>query len=913
MEPLVLAQLQAGSTYCLIDRRWYTEWLQWVGHPSVQSPSMGPKADPYRIGSPGMSYDEGAGAGTPMSAAKRTRTQSWTKDRPGPIDNKELLEGGSSTAIKKELSERSDFEIVPKEAWDLLHQWYGGGPCIKRRAVQLPSGGVQVELHGLRLQVFTTSDMGNPLEINESKYTIVREFKATLCKELTLDAEKVRVWDYFDHVLPSRRVGSSRNDALLDLTPEKTLASCRIIDQPVLLEEQNHDGTWPYKESETTTSYGASSSSSYRLGNSTSFSTDMPTIGQPLQRGVVGLQNLGNTCFMNSSLQCLSNIPAFRDFFLSEDYKAQLNRQAYKTQGKLAESFAELLATMWREDTTRVAPRNFKWQVGQFAEQFSGFGQQDSMELIEYVLSGLQEDCNRVQGPKPYVEVKEADGRDDDEAAAEALEAYQRRQDSRVDELFVGLFKSVVRCPEPAERCGRCSVTFDVALSAKLALASQAEERTAHFCLTAVLDGARAAGEEHSRQIRVTVGKDQPVKALIEAAVDQVEGLAAESCILVEIWNKKVHKFFEEKENLETIRTEDVLVLYEVGDAKAFQVSTEQRWGGGVSTGYSLNGVPEEAEASVDPTSPRAESCGIIAYHRRASVGYGYSSSYYSSASKEIYGMPMLLSAPKDCSGKRLCAEVARKIQELAPEPAADGEAGPPSWRVYKVDKWSPTSEGTLIDPESDEPLELSDSREYCAVEWEEGAAPKALLVQEAVRAGERKAEPAQQDIRGLLKLFTTEEKLDPDNAWYCNKCKEHKEAWKKMEFHTTPKVLVLQLKRFSYTRWSRERLNTPVDFPLEGLDLTPYCTPAAQETAVPETMLYDLAAYSKHIGSQGGGHYVAYARSSMDGDWYHFDDATVRRATADEVEADKVGAYVLFYVRRDCRPVTFGPQQPQS
>ena len=51
-------------------------------------------------------------------------------------------------------------------------------------------------------------------------------------------------------------------------------------------------------------------------------------------------------------------------------------------------------------------------QVGRFAPQFSGYQQQDSHELLAFLLDGLHEDLNRIR-KKPYIQLKDADGRTD--------------------------------------------------------------------------------------------------------------------------------------------------------------------------------------------------------------------------------------------------------------------------------------------------------------------------------------------------------------------------------------------------------------------------------------------------------------------------------------------------------------------
>ena len=109
--------------------------------------------------------------------------------------------------------------------------------------------------------------------------------------------------------------------------------------------------------------------------------------------GLTGLGNLGNTCFMNSALQCLSNCVPLTQYFLAGNYKDELNRNnPLGMRGEIANAYAGLLNQIWNEQYSSVAPRQFKMQVGRFAPQFSGYQQQDSQELLAFLLDGLHED-----------------------------------------------------------------------------------------------------------------------------------------------------------------------------------------------------------------------------------------------------------------------------------------------------------------------------------------------------------------------------------------------------------------------------------------------------------------------------------------------------------------------------------------
>ena len=113
--------------------------------------------------------------------------------------------------------------------------------------------------------------------------------------------------------------------------------------------------------------------------------------------GKIGLSNIGNTCYMNSALQCILHNVLLKKFFLNEKAENEINENnPLGTKGTLFKEFAKLFRRYYRTKDDRISPGSFKNVLGTNNCLFEGYQQHDSQEFWSYAIDMIHEDGNRI-------------------------------------------------------------------------------------------------------------------------------------------------------------------------------------------------------------------------------------------------------------------------------------------------------------------------------------------------------------------------------------------------------------------------------------------------------------------------------------------------------------------------------------
>ncbi|VDM52666.1 unnamed protein product [Angiostrongylus costaricensis] len=146
--------------------------------------------------------------------------------------------------------------------------------------------------------------------------------------------------------------------------------------------------------------------------------------------------------------------------------------------------------------------------------------------------------------------------------------------------------------------------------------------------------------------------------------------------------------------------------------------------------------------------------------------------------------------------------------------------------------------------------------------------------------------------LEDCFSAFFSPDRLVGDDMYSCDRCKKLRNGVKICRISRLPEVLCVHIKRFRHDSYCSSKISTRVSFPLVDLDLSNFSVTSEK---VP---LYDLCGFITHQGGGAdSGHYLAYCRNEIDGNWYEYDDNMLTKLDSAHVLAKE--AYVLFYQKR--------------
>ncbi|XP_051999895.1 ubiquitin carboxyl-terminal hydrolase 45-like [Xyrauchen texanus] len=613
---------------------------------------------------------------------------------------------------------------------------------------------------------------------------------------------------------------------------------------------------------------------------------------------VKGIINLGNTCFFNAVMQNLSQTHMLNELIQEVKEKGHKMKICPTTETNLGPLTVTLprpepltsamflfLQSMKEPSKGPVSPKILFSQLCQKAPRFKGYQQQDSQELLHYLLDAMRvEETKRIKAGilKAFNNPTEKTA---DEETKRQVKAYGKEgvKMNFVDRIFVGELNSTIMC----EECEHISTVKEAFIDISLPII---EERPTN--------PGRLGKSGREQDTLVPHSEDS------SAAHSQV--------------NKNRRMSGQKMQDRHSSTSHD--------DRGADSVSIGQE--------------EELCVAGRSLTSYRADKMGSQSDYSKKDSNLQDSSNDADSEASESEWSPRVPSVPSSHSNisDNVLTAMATLTTSHHPKHNLNPSSSPtplPSFRPQQGSAVehlvSVVSMLGLVHTSTDTlPISLSPDEQ---TETRERDRDRKHHHQRAFQALCHSYMPSSKEcsVQSCLHQFTSVELLMGNNKLLCENCTERKQrqmkwsggadkkaekvytsARKQMLISSLPPVVTLHLKRFHQAGMNLRKVNRHVDFPLT-LDLAPFCSATCKNLGSEERVLYSLYGIVEHSGSMRGGHYTAYvkvrspqreqcrnqsgsreASSAQQGQWVYVSDTNVQ--TVPEFRVLNSQAYLLFY-----------------
>ena len=630
---------------------------------------------------------------------------------------------------------------------------------------------------------------------------------------------------------------------------------------------------------------------------------DLPMIKPESSKGIVGLTNLGNTCYINSTLQCLSNSYDLTKYFLMEYFKNDINTgNKLGSNGTIAMKYYNLINRMWCGTENKIIPNIFIDTFKNVKKQFEGYKQQDAQEFLSVLLEQLHEDLNRITD-KPYVELLEKQDNEDDLVASKRWwDLHKKREDSIIIDLFNGQLKSETIC----QVCRKSSIIYDPFMSLCVPLPKEKKLLSFKIFYDIECYNFDFQYEEYST---ISELKRKAMEFIVSKKKDSSSDL--ETVIL------------DSHKNIMRIMSTDV---------------SDKNYNGDTKIKYFLINNEIVFFKKIINTKERNDYINIYIYlieHQKPDKN-SFSYAYYNDNNPiqlEYITYPLFFQLNKDITIRDLYSKVLNRIQstnfiienkyvffdrrehqKILDLNIIHGKETKNEGFFYYFFSWEDTCKycgqsnnktyycsilnyGKLnqtigqVFENIKKPIVLMATSDCYNLSGDKNIYSNCPLDKnKSKKIDLDKSTSDKISLKKCLDLFISNENFQEDDSWFCSKCKKLQKSKQKLKIYKPPNYLIILLKRYNLKNnygniFYGEKNNIFVSYPINNFDIREYIVGPEKDKAI-----YDLYGVIEHYGTMNQGHYTAICKNN--GNWISYNDSNVGPA---ENPITK-NAYVLFY-----------------